>query len=90
MIKHYGVSVNWIVNPKFSLELNPLYTSIIDGRKLYTASLTLNYHTTKSLVLKLYGFTGEHSYYYDEDLLTMFNRNETQNNLDSFILQLAH
>jgi hypothetical protein len=84
VIKHYGASLNWIVNPKFSLELKPLYTSITDGRKLYAASLALNYSPTKSLTLKLYGFAGERAYYYDEDLLTMFNQNETQKNLVSF------
>ena len=40
----------------------------------------LNQYT---LSLKLYGFGGERAYYYDEDLLTMFNQNETQKNLVS-------
>jgi len=84
VIKHYGASVLWIINPNLSLELKPLYTSITDGRKLYAASLALNYSPTKSLTLKLYGFAGERAYYYDEDLLTMFNQNETQKNLVSF------
>lgn len=84
IIKHYGASLLWIINPNLSLELKPLYTSITDGRKLYAASLGLNYSPTRSLTLKLYGFAGERAYFYDEDLLTMFNQNETQNNLVSF------
>jgi hypothetical protein len=84
VIKHYGASLLWVINPKFSFELKPLYTSITDGRKLYAASLGLNYSPSKSLTLKLYGFGGERAYYYDEDLLTMFNQNETQKNLASF------
>ena len=83
VIKHYGASILWLINPNFSLELKPLYTSITDGRKLYAALLALNYSPTKSLTLKLYGFGGERAYYYDEDLLTMFNQNETQKNLPS-------
>lgn len=87
VIKHYSASLLWIINQKFSVELKPLYTSITDGRKLYASSLAVNYSPTKSLTLKLYGFAGERAYYYDEDLLTMFNQNETQKNLVSFRIE---
>jgi hypothetical protein len=84
VIKHYGASLFWIISPNFSLELKPLYTSVTDGRELFAASLGLNYSPTQSLTLKLYGFGGERAYFYDEDLLTMFNQNETQKYLASF------
>ena len=87
VIKHYGASLLWIINPNLSLELKPLYTTITDGRKLYAASFGLNYSPAQSLTLKLYGFAGERAYFYDEDLLTMFNQNETQKNLASFRIE---
>ena len=89
VIKHYGASILWIISQNFSAELKPLYTSITDGRKLFATSLAFNYSPAKSLTLKLYGFGGERAYYYDEDLLTMFNQNETQKLLTSFRIEYA-
>lgn len=89
VIKHYGASILWIISQNFSAELKPLYTSVTDGRKLYAASLAFNYSPSKSLTLKIFGFGGERTYYYDEDLLTMFNQNETQKFLTSFRIEYA-
>lgn len=82
--KHYGSSLLWIVSPEFSIELKPLYTTVTDGRKLFSSSLNMNYQITDKLLFKLNSFFGERAYFYDEDLLIMFNQNETQKNLVSF------
>ena len=84
VIKHYGGSILWIPKPEVSIEIKPVYTSVTDGRRLYSASISLTYLPVKFLLLKLYGSIGERAYYYDEDLLTMFNQNETQKNLVTF------
>lgn len=80
-IKHYGGSFQWLITPEIFLELKPVFTSVTDGRKLFSSSFNLNYSHNKYLLLKLFGFIGKRAYYFDEDLLTMFNQNETQKNL---------
>ena len=87
VIKHYGASLLWILNPDLSFEVKPIYTSVTDGRQLFSTSLNINYSPVKQLLIKLYGFAGERAYYYDEDLLTMFNQNETQKNLVTLRLE---
>ncbi len=67
-----------IISPDLFISLKPNISLLTDGRKLYSASLKIHYLLSKNFFLKAGGFAGERAYYFDSDLLTIFNQDDTQ------------
>lgn len=72
-----------VLHPQWRAILRPSYTWNKDGRRLYSTSAQLNYQPTPRLLGKISLLLGERAYYFDNDLLTIYNQNETQRDLFS-------
>ncbi len=70
-----------VLHPQWRAILRPSHTWDKDGRRLYSTTAQLNYQPTQRLLLKISLLLGERAYYFDNDLLTIYNQNETQREL---------
>lgn len=69
-----------VISDEIYLSLKPNYSTLLDGRKLWSVAMKAHYLITPSLLMKAGGFLGERAYYFDSDLLTIFNQEYTQKN----------
>lgn len=76
-----GLLGEWIIDPAFSVSLAPLYTTLTDGRSLVSATALMAYSPAQELVLQVSGLWGKRAYYFNPALLTVFNQDETQENI---------
>jgi len=76
-----GLQGEWVIDPAFSISLTPLYTTLTDGRSFVSATAGMTFSPVQPLVLQLSGVFGKRAYYFHPDLLTVFNQDETQENL---------
>jgi hypothetical protein len=60
------------------LSVKPTYTRVSDGRELFGTSLRFHYLPFDYFLFKLHGFIGERAYFFDPDLLVLYNQDETQ------------
>ncbi|OGU74791.1 MAG: hypothetical protein A2V93_00850 [Ignavibacteria bacterium RBG_16_34_14] len=67
-----------ILSYDFFISIKPSYTKLYDGRNLFSAALRIHYLISPEILLKVGGFAGERAYYFDTDLLTIFNQDDTQ------------
>ena len=67
-----------IVSNDLFISIKPSYSQLSDGRKLFSLSGKFHYLLNSDLLLKAGGMTGKRAYYFDSDLLTIFNQDETQ------------
>jgi hypothetical protein len=67
-----------ILSYHFFISFKPSYSRLLDGRNLFSAALKSHYLVNPDLLLKFGGFGGERAYYFDTDLLTIFNQDDTQ------------
>ena len=67
-----------ILSNELFVSLKPSFTRLNDGKNLFSASLKLHYAPMTELVFKIGGFAGERAFYFDSDLLTIFNQNSIQ------------
>jgi hypothetical protein len=70
--------IDYIYSPSLFLSVRPNFSSLKDGRELYSLSGKITYFPIITTSIKVYGFYGERAYYFDNDLLTLFNQDETQ------------
>ncbi len=70
-----------IFSNDFFLSIKPNYSQISDGRKLYSLSGKFHYLLSSQLLLKAGGMIGKRAYYFDSDLLTIYNQDYTQTSL---------
>jgi hypothetical protein len=65
------------------LWLYPNYTWTLDGRRLYSVMAKAVLQPPRSrLLFRAGGMLGKRAYYFDNELLTVFNQNETQRELE--------
>ena len=78
--KIHQITLRWeyIISPDLFISLKPNYTKIDDGRDLFSAEIKFRYLVYPRFVLTSGGFYGARAYYFDSDLLTLFNQNFTQ------------
>jgi len=67
-----------ILSDEFFISLKPCFTALDDGMILFSSSAKLHYAPLHNLVIKAGGFAGERKFYFDSDLLTIFNQNSIQ------------
>jgi len=70
--------IEWAVDPRVYLSVKPGYVKIKDGRKLTSVAAKIHYLPVNQVLIKAGGMFGQRAYYFDSDLLTLFNQNETQ------------
>jgi hypothetical protein len=56
----------------------PAYSWVQDGRRLYSTVFRANFVPAPRLLLKAGGMVGQRAYYFDNELFTIYNQNETQ------------
>ncbi len=68
----------WQASPNFILSVKPLYTQVTDGRKLFSTNVKFDFPVSN--IFKLSGdvSVGERAYYFNPELLTIYNQDETQ------------
>jgi hypothetical protein len=69
------------------MSVKPVYTKVSDGRSLFGVNGRLHYLPIDQLLIKLHGFIGERAYFFDPDLLILFNQDETQKYLAAIQLE---
>ncbi|MBX2976154.1 MAG: hypothetical protein KF721_08465 [Ignavibacteriaceae bacterium] len=77
-INQLTLRLDYTFSPSLLFSLKPNYTNLTDGRRLYSVASRITFFPINSLAIKLFGFAGERAYYFDNDLLTNFNQDETQ------------
>lgn len=71
--------IEYTVSDNVFLSVKPSYFySMIDKRKLWSASIKAQYLLDERMLLKAGGIVGKRAYYFDSDLLTVFNQDDTQ------------
>jgi len=76
----HQLTLRWeyIVSPSLFISIKPNYSRVDDGRDLISAELKIRYLVLNGVVINTGGFYGSRAYYFDSDLLTIFNQNYTQ------------
>lgn len=72
--------LEWIISRRFFLSVKPSYIKVKDGRKLTSVAARIQFLPVNQLLLKLGGMAGKRAYFFNTDLLTLFNQDETQKN----------
>jgi hypothetical protein len=70
--------ITCVLNPRFSLTARHSFVQLRDGRKLYSLAMKAVYAPRPKWILAAGGFIGERAYYFDNDLLVIFDQNDTQ------------
>jgi len=74
----------WQVSPKFIFSVKPLYTYVTDGRRLFSVNVKFDLPVSHNVKFSADGSFGERAYYFNPDLLTIYNQDETQRTTLSF------
>lgn len=75
---HYILRFENIFNYNLYGSIRPAYVRLTDGRSLLSISGKIHYLPLYQLLLKAGGHYGNRAYYFDNDLLTIYNQNDTQ------------
>lgn len=67
-----------LLNPRFSVTARHNYVRVLDGRRLLSLYMKAIYVPQRRWTLSAGGFIGERAYYFDNDLLVVFNQSDTQ------------
>jgi hypothetical protein len=78
----YTLRYDDILSARFSLSVRPNYCHISDGRKLFSVSFKGSWQPHNRWILQAGAVIGERAYYYDNDLLVLYNQNETQTTVE--------
>ncbi len=67
-----------ILTDELFISVRPNYTRTSAGKNLFSSALKIHYVPIPELTFKVGGFLGERMFYFDSDLLLMFNQNNIQ------------
>ena len=70
--------VTCLLTPWFSLTARHNFVHVTDGRKLYSLAVKAVYAPKYRWLVSVGGMVGERTYYFDNDLLVVFNQNDNQ------------
>ncbi|HKI77524.1 MAG TPA: hypothetical protein VKA26_03170 [Ignavibacteriaceae bacterium] len=74
----FTARLEYLIDPRVYLSLKPSYVKVKDGRNLASFEARINYLPLNSFLIKAGAMFGKRAYYFDSDLLTIFNQEETQ------------
>ncbi len=63
------------------LSLRPSYAWVLDGRRLWSAEVKASWQPHRNWIFRAGGMAGERAYAFDNDLLVIYNQDETQTRL---------
>jgi hypothetical protein len=84
-----GFRTDWLMSPSLSLSIDPMYSYVSDGRRLFSLGGDVTVMPITSLKLQLSGFLGKRAYYFNPELLTIYNQDQTQSFLVSGRVEYA-
>ena len=67
-----------ILTDEIFISIKPNYTRTSTGKNLFSSALKIHYMPVSELTFKIGGFFGERMFYFDSDLLIIFNQNNVQ------------
>jgi len=70
--------ITCVLNPRWSATARHSFVQVADGRKLYSLAMKVVFVPQRRWTIQAGGFIGERAYYFDNDLLVIFNQNDTQ------------
>jgi hypothetical protein len=70
--------LDWIVSPRIYVSLRPNFTFTSANQQYYSIAGKVNFAPTSKFIIKVGGTIGERIYYFDNDLLVLFNQQEVQ------------
>ncbi len=73
-----GLRTEWLLSPTMSMSIDPLYSYVSDGRKLFSVGGEFVAVPFTSFKIQASGSVGRRAYYFNPDLLTIFNQDQTQ------------
>ncbi len=68
----------WRASPYIIFFVKPLYSKVSDGRELFSSSIKLQWFVSSKFNLDAETTLGRRAYYFNSDLLTIYNQDETQ------------
>lgn len=77
-VNQLTLRIEKILSYDLFLSLKPSFTKVSDGRVLFSLALMMHYLLLPEILIRIGGFAGERAYYFDSDLLTIFNQDPTQ------------
>ena len=77
-ITHFSAVIKRLLGTNILLSANFTQSVVSDGRNLSSIKIDMNFKIDNSFSLYGSGAFGQRTYYYDDQLLTIFNQNETQ------------
>ncbi|MBA4250563.1 MAG: hypothetical protein C0425_04225 [Chlorobiaceae bacterium] len=77
-VNQFTLRYERILGERFLIAVRPNFSLLQDGRNLFSLGGKIHYLPFSQLLIKVGGFAGKRAYYFDNDLLTLFNQNETQ------------
>lgn len=78
--------VEWVFSKDLYLSIKPNFTHVSDNRKLFSVAGYVSWNALENIYMKVKGFIGKRALYFDTDLLTIYNQNDTQKKLYSLQL----
>ncbi len=84
-----GLKIDWLCSDNIEFSLDPLFTSVTDGRSLFSTTLSGVVSPIRSVTITAAVTAGERVYYYDPDIMAIFNQNETQSSALSGKIEYA-
>lgn len=79
-INSLTLRVEKYLTPQIFLSFKPHFANLSDGRNLTSLGGEVTYFPFEFISLNAGGFIGKRAYFFNSDLLTLFNQNETQLN----------
>ena len=73
-----GADFIWNTSSNFILSIKPLYTKVSDGRSLVSSNIKFDFPISTKVRFSAEGSFGKRAYYFNPDLLTIYNQDETQ------------
>ncbi len=86
-VYQFMLRFEYIPHWRVLLSAKPLFTNVTDGRELFGVNGRVHYLPFDRFLIKAHGFYGERAYFYDPDLLVLFNQDETQKYLAALQLE---
>lgn len=78
--------VEWVFSKDLYLSIKPNFTYVNDNRNLFSVAGYVSWNALENFYIKVKGFIGKRALYFDTDLLTIYNQNDTQKKLYSLQL----
>ncbi len=77
----FGLKLDYTLSTLISFHGSAFASLVSDNRNMYSGNLSLDFSPAEFLTISVGGMKGERAYFFNPDLLTIFNQDETQTSL---------